>query len=118
MIEKNEELKWLKENAVLVNVSQKLEKNIIERLYKLYNMITGENKKMSGCGKCLFNVTKRLKVELTKLEGKELRYIYRTNFKQLSLKETKDIAFSFWVKDDNELKIRLEHLKNLQKLNR
>ena len=112
---KEEALKWLKENSSLVVNNLKLNKEQIDNIYLIYNSITGENKKYSGCSKCLKNVLDRLKAELKRIETKTLRTIYRNNFGYLTLTETKNIAYSIWATDDNDLNIKLEHLKNMEK---
>ena len=44
----------------------KLTREQTDRLYKIYNQVTGELKKPTSCGRCLQNVRKRIKVELNK----------------------------------------------------
>lgn len=58
-----EDFEWLSENSlVLGNV--RLTQAELNRIYKIYNAITGENKPTSSCGRCTYNVKQRLKIEL------------------------------------------------------
>jgi hypothetical protein len=60
-----EQEKWLEENSlVLMNV--KLTREQSDKLYEIYNSITGEMKRPSSCGRCLQNVRKRIKIEINK----------------------------------------------------
>lgn len=106
---------WLLENKTIITVSSRLEPQQIDKIYKVYNLITGENKRHSGCSKCLFNTLKRLRAELDKIKDKKLVVIYRTPFKQLTLKPQKEIAYQFLVKDDDELNEKLEMMKKIEK---
>lgn len=112
---KEEALKWIKENSSLILNNLKLNSTTINDIYNVYNIITGDNKKFTGCSKCLKNVLDRLRVELNRLETKTLRTIYRNNFGYLTLTETKNVAYSIWATDDNDLNIKLEHLKTMEK---
>ncbi len=58
----NEEFKWLSANQHLLgNVRSDAENR--QRLFDIYNRITGENKPITSCGRCLASVKQRLKVE-------------------------------------------------------
>jgi hypothetical protein len=106
---------WLKNNTTVIKLNRSKTKEEIETIYQVYNALTGENKKHSGCSKCLYNTLKRLEVEYEKIKDKRLVTIYRTPFKQLSLKPQKEIAYQFLVKDDEELEEKLEYMKNVEK---
>ena len=34
-----------------------------KQLFDIYNRVTGENKPMTSCGRCVYNVKQRLKIE-------------------------------------------------------
>ena len=34
------------------------------QLFDIYNRTTGENKPMTSCGRCVYNIKQRLKIEL------------------------------------------------------
>ena len=56
---------FLKKNEVyLGNVNTT--KEIITYFFHIYNTVTGENRPVTGCGRCVLNVKKRLKIELLK----------------------------------------------------
>ena len=58
----NEDYKWLTDNhSLLGNV--RMTQDQARMIYDIYNRITGENKPMSSCGRCVFNIKKRLKIE-------------------------------------------------------
>ena len=58
----NEDYKWLTDNhSLLGNVRMTQEQ--ARMIYDIYNRITGENKPMSSCGRCVLNIKKRLKIE-------------------------------------------------------
>mgnify|MGYP000080986389 CR=1 FL=1 len=58
---------FLKKNSLyLQNV--KAERELITYFFSIYNELTGENKPVTGCGRCVLNVKKRLKIEILKYE--------------------------------------------------
>lgn len=58
---------FLKKNSLyLQNVKAEME--LITYFFSIYNEITGENKPVTGCGRCVLNVKKRLKIEILKYE--------------------------------------------------
>ena len=58
----NEDYKWLTDNhSLLGNV--RMTQDQAKELYDIYNRITGENKPVSSCGRCVLNIKKRLKIE-------------------------------------------------------
>lgn len=113
---KEEAFIWLKENSNLVVNNLKLTLPTIHLIYSVYNAITGENKRYTGCSKCLKNVLDRLRIEYKRIENKELRFIYRNNFGYLTLSETKNLVYSIWVLDDNDLNLKLDYYKKMEKM--
>jgi CBS domain containing-hemolysin-like protein len=64
MIQENDII-WLDENqSIFLNV--KLTSEQVHQLFRIYNEITGENKGVTGCGRCVANVKKRVKAQLDK----------------------------------------------------
>ena len=60
---------FLKENEIqLGNV--KSTKELIAKFFNIYNKITGENKAISGCGRCILTVKKRLRIEVIQYENR------------------------------------------------
>jgi len=58
----NEDYKWLTDNhSLLGNVRMTQEQ--AGMIYNIYNRITGDNKPVSSCGRCVLNIKKRLKIE-------------------------------------------------------
>ncbi len=58
----NEDYDWLHNNySLLGNVRMTQEQ--AKELYDVYNRITGDNKPVSSCGRCVLNIKKRLKIE-------------------------------------------------------
>ena len=107
---KTDALLWLKENPILFMGSYRHSNKDLEMIYKVYNLITGESKKPSSCGKCLKNTLDRLKAEYNKIEEKYIGYIYQTTKNKLTLNPCKEIAFKFLVSNEDELKERFEIL--------
>jgi len=58
----NEDYKWLTDNHVLLG-NVRMTQEQAKELYDVYNRITGDNKPVSSCGRCVFNIKKRLKIE-------------------------------------------------------
>ena len=61
-----EDYLWLKANEVLMYRSIRSTPETIQRLYDIFNRITGLNKKPNGCGSCLRNTINTLKVNYEK----------------------------------------------------
>lgn len=62
------EYEFLRRNWVLLG-NVKTSKDVVAYLFEIYNKITGENKPVTGCGRCVLNVKKRLKIEVEKYES-------------------------------------------------
>ena len=41
----------------------------LQTVFDIYNRITGENKPVTSCGRCVLNIKKRLKFEIEKYEN-------------------------------------------------
>lgn len=58
----DKDYEWLQANYKLLgNVS--MTNGQAKELFDIYNRTTGENKPMTSCGRCVYNVKQRLKVE-------------------------------------------------------
>ncbi len=64
-----EDYVWLQENESYMRVSQFIPKPDRNKIYEIYNNITGENKRPNGCGRCLTNTLKRIRFEYEKYEN-------------------------------------------------
>ena len=58
----NEDYKWLTDNHNLLG-NVRVTQEQARMIYDIYNRITGENKPVSSCGRCVLNIKKRLKIE-------------------------------------------------------
>ena len=64
---KEKDYKWLTANMKLLgNVG--MTRPELERIFSIYNDITGENKPITSCGRCVLNIKKRLRFEYEKYE--------------------------------------------------
>ena len=52
------QLDWVTANQTIFRVSLRLNPDQLMRLFNIYNSITGENKKVTTCGRCLEGVKK------------------------------------------------------------
>jgi hypothetical protein len=57
-----EDYKWLKDNYKLLG-NVRMTTIQAQQMFDIYNRVTGENKPMTSCGRCVYNVKQRLKVE-------------------------------------------------------
>ena len=107
---------WLFNNELLLNKKVKLTTELITQITNVYNALTGEKKMITTCGRCIFNMISRLKAELIKIKNNYYTAnIYRTNFGDLTLKETNKIAYVVFVKDQDELLVKLNFYKEKEK---
>jgi len=53
-----EQMQWIKENETMFRVSLKMSPEKLQMLFDLYNHITGESKRVTGCGRCIDNTKK------------------------------------------------------------
>jgi hypothetical protein len=58
----NEDYDWLHNNYTLLG-NVRMTQEQAKELYDVYNRITGDNKPVSSCGRCVLNIKKRLKIE-------------------------------------------------------
>ena len=65
---KQEDWDWLTENShTLGNTKLTIQEK--QRLFDLYNSITGEKKPVTSCGRCVHNIKKRLIAEYEKVSS-------------------------------------------------
>ena len=63
-----EDFNYLAENMFLLGpVRWTVEQQV--KLFGMYNKITGENKPMTSCGRCVLNIKNRLKLEHEKYQS-------------------------------------------------
>jgi len=66
---KQEYLDWIENNWVYFgNVT--LNREVVNKLFEIYNSITNENKRPTSCGRCVNNVKKRIVFEYEKTRSK------------------------------------------------
>lgn len=53
-----EQLNWIKENETVFKISLRLTQDRLQMIFDLHNHITGQNKKTTGCGRCVENTKK------------------------------------------------------------
>lgn len=58
----DEDYKWLSANLKLLG-NVRMTNGQAKQLFDIYNRTTGENKPMTSCGRCVYNVKQRLKIE-------------------------------------------------------
>lgn len=58
---------WLTMNLKLLG-NVRMTRPELERLFSIYNSITGENKPITSCGRCVLNIKKRLRIEYEMLQ--------------------------------------------------
>lgn len=56
----DEQLLWIEDNLRIFTSSQRVTLEETEKVYEIYNAITGENKKPNGCGRCFITTKKRV----------------------------------------------------------
>jgi len=57
----NEEyIKFISENQALFTTSRRYSPQELEKIFEIYNAITGENKAKTRCARCLSNVVKTI----------------------------------------------------------
>ena len=52
------QMDWVTKNQTIFRVSLRLNQDQLMRLFNIYNSITGEQKKVTSCGRCLDGVKK------------------------------------------------------------
>lgn len=58
----DEDYKWLSANFKLLG-NVRMTNGEAKQLFDIYNRVTNENKPMTTCGRCVYNVKQRLKIE-------------------------------------------------------
>lgn len=64
---KRTDYEWLEMNLKLLG-NVRMTRPELERLFSIYNSITGENKPITSCGRCVLNIKKRLRIEYEMLQ--------------------------------------------------
>ena len=55
-----EQLLWIEENRTIFTANVSTSKENVEKVYEIYNTITGENKRPNGCARCWVTTKKRV----------------------------------------------------------
>ncbi len=58
----DKDYEWLKANYVLLG-NVRMTNEQARMLFDIYNRTTGESKPLTSCGRCVYNVKQRLKIE-------------------------------------------------------
>ena len=58
----DKDYEWLQANYKLLG-NVRMTNGQAKELFDIYNRTTGENKPMTTCGRCVYNVKQRLKIE-------------------------------------------------------
>lgn len=64
-----EQMQWIEANEVAFKVSLRLTPDRIQNIFNYYNHITGETKKVSGCGRCIDNTKNLVYAQYKKQKG-------------------------------------------------
>ena len=51
-----EHIDYIESNMLLFTTSRRYAPAELQKIYEIYNAVTGENKKVTGCGRCQTNV--------------------------------------------------------------
>jgi hypothetical protein len=65
----HEEYQWLSANPLVLN-NVRMTSEQQTKVFAMYNRITGENKPVTSCGRCVMTIKKRLKFEYEKQRSK------------------------------------------------
>ena len=63
-----EDYQWLAQNELLLYTSRRMDTYTINRIYSIYNFITGETKAPNGCGACLRNTIQTVRLNYEKIK--------------------------------------------------
>lgn len=118
MTTRQEAFDWLAANKYLVYNSVKFGGPQLTNFFLAYNIITGEAKSVTGCGRCLLNMKHRLRSEIEKNEKDMTTYtVYLTTKGNYTFKETsKPIAY-IRANSETAAKEQLEIMKKQAKAN-
>ena len=62
-----EQIKFIEDNMLMFTTSVRFTPDQSRQLYEIYNSITGENKRPTGCGRCTSGVLKTILNKYNKL---------------------------------------------------
>ena len=69
MTTREEAFEWLSKREFILTASIKFAPGEVQTFFTVYNLITGEAKGLTGCGRCLLNMKHRLSAELKKYKA-------------------------------------------------
>ena len=107
-------INWLLANRVFVDGNVSFRDKVYE-FFNAYNAVTGENKQITSCGRCISNMKARLRNELIKIDTMKKYPIYRTSKGNLSFKENGDAIFTVHASTKLAADEALRNLKALEK---
>jgi len=53
-----EDIQWVTDNMLLFTTSRRYAPGELEMIFAIFNRITGQNKKVTSCGRCVENTKK------------------------------------------------------------
>jgi len=114
MTTREQALGWLAENKYLLTSSIKFTPQQIRDFFAAYNLITGENKAVVGCGRCILNMKHRLLTESKKAGDLKKYPVYTTAKGTLTFKVTGQPVAFIHAGTDEAAKEQLTQLKKDQ----
>jgi hypothetical protein len=111
MTTREQALTWLEDNKYLLTSSIKFTPQQIRDFFAAYNLVTGENKAVVGCGRCILNMKHRLLSELKKADNLQKYPLYKTEKGTLTLRPLGEQIGWIHAASDALAKEQLEVLK-------
>jgi hypothetical protein len=115
MTTKEQAFEWLEQNKYILTTSIKFTPQQIKDFFSAYNLITGENKPVVGCGRCILNMKHRLLAELKKTVDMKKYPVYKTAKGTLTFKVYGEPLLYIRAATDTQAKAHLEILKKESK---
>lgn len=112
---REEALQWLHENKYLLTTSVKFEPGQLQTFFTAYNLITGESKGLTGCGRCILNMKHRLSAELKKQPDMKKYPVYKTAKGTLTFQVKGEPVCYVHASGDADAKAALTQLKKSSK---
>lgn len=112
---REEALQWMEENKYLLTTSIKFGPGQLQTFFDAYNLITGEAKGLTGCGRCILNMKHRLSAELKKEPDMKKYPVYKTAKGTPTLKPTGEPIAFISANTDADAKAALAEYKKSTK---
>ncbi len=68
---KPHQMAWIQENEIIFRISLRLTQEKLVYLFNIYNSITGENKPVTSCGRCVEGVKKQVWGQFQKQQNQD-----------------------------------------------